>query len=56
MTDITILNELHKGVTMGMASLEEVSSKSEDKTFKDNLSYQYNLYQIALQLHLKQHF
>ena len=48
MTDITILNELHKGVTMGMASLEEVSSKSEDKTFKDNLSYQYNLYQDAL--------
>ena len=48
MTDIKILNELQKGVTMGMASLEEVSNKSEDKTFKNNLSYQYNLYQNAL--------
>ncbi|MBR3882336.1 MAG: hypothetical protein IKJ36_03605 [Clostridia bacterium] len=48
MTDLTILNEIHKGVTMGMASLEEVSSKSNDKLFKDNLSYQYNLYQNTL--------
>lgn len=48
MTDITILNEIHKGVTMGMASLEEVANKSADKFFKDNLSYQYNLYQDTL--------
>lgn len=48
MTDITILNEIHKGVTMGMASLEEVANKSTDKYFKDNLSYQYNLYQDTL--------
>ena len=48
MTDITILNEIHKGVTMGMASLEEVANKSTDKFFKDNLSYQYNLYQDTL--------
>lgn len=48
MTDITILNEIHKGVTMGMASLEEVANKSTDKLFKDNLSYQYNLYQNTL--------
>ena len=31
MDDLTILNEIHKGVTMGMASLEEVSKKSEDE-------------------------
>ena len=48
MTDITILNEVHKGVTMGMASLEEVSEKSNDQKFKDHLSYQYNLYQNTL--------
>lgn len=44
MDDLTILNEIHKGVTMGMSSLEEVSKKSSDQTFKDNLSMQYNTY------------
>lgn len=27
MDDLTILNEIHKGVTMGMASLEHISEK-----------------------------
>ncbi len=44
MNDLTILNEIHKGVTMGMSSLEEVSKKSSDQVFKDNLSMQYNTY------------
>ena len=44
MDDLTIINEIHKGVTMGMSSLEEVSKKSSDQTFKDNLSMQYNTY------------
>lgn len=44
MDDLTILNEIHKGVTMGMSSLEEVSKKSSDQTFRDNLSMQYNTY------------
>lgn len=44
MDDLTILNEIHKGITMGMSSLEEVSKKSSDQTFKDNLSMQYNTY------------
>lgn len=44
MDDLTILNEIHKGVTMGMSSIEEVSKKSSDQTFKDNLSMQYNTY------------
>ena len=48
MDDLTILNEVHKGITMGMASLELISDKSEDPSFKDDLSYQYNEYQHSL--------
>lgn len=48
MDDLTILNEIHKGVTMGMSSLEEVSKKSSDSNFKDELSTQYNTYQTTL--------
>ena len=48
MDDLTILNEIHKGVTMGMDSLEEVSKKSSDTEFKDDLSYQYNTYETTL--------
>ena len=44
MDDLTILNEIHKGVTMGMSSLEEIFKKSSDQNFKDNLSMQYNTY------------
>ena len=48
MDDLTILNEIHKGVTMGMASLELVSDKTQDQTLKDDLSFQYNQYQNTL--------
>lgn len=48
MDDLTILNELHKGVTTGMSSLEEVAKKSSDKNFSDELSAQYNTYQTTL--------
>ena len=48
MDDLTILNEIHKGVTMGMASLELVSEKTEDSSLKDDLSFQYNEYQNTL--------
>ena len=48
MDDLTILNEIHKGVTMGMASLEIVSNKTQDQTLKDDLSFQYNEYQNTL--------
>ena len=48
MDDLTILNEIHKGVTMGMASLEEIAQKSSDEEFKDELSSQYNTYQKTL--------
>lgn len=48
MDDLTILNEIHKGVTMGMASLELVSEKTKDSSLKDDLSFQYNEYQNTL--------
>ena len=48
MDDLTILNEVHKGITMGMASLELISDKTQDQDFKDDLSYQYNEYQHNL--------
>lgn len=48
MDDLTILNEIHKGVTMGMSSLEEVSKKSSDPNFRDELSSQFQTYQTTL--------
>lgn len=48
MDDLTILNEIHKGVTMGMASLEHISEKTTDNDFKDDLSFQYNTYLTTL--------
>lgn len=48
MDDLTILNEIHKGITMGMDSLEEISKKSDDSEFRDELSYQYNTYLESL--------
>lgn len=48
MDDLTILNEIHKGVTMGMSSLEEVSKKTEDANFKDELTTQFTTYQTTL--------
>ncbi len=48
MDDLTILNEIHKGVTMGMSSLEEISNKCTNGEFKNELSTQYNSYQTTL--------
>ena len=48
MHDLTILNEIHKGVTMGMASLEQIADKTQDQDLKDDLSFQYNEYQNTL--------
>ena len=42
--NIRILDEIHKGAKMGMDSISFVSEKVGDENFKDNLSYQYNLY------------
>ena len=45
MDDLTILNEIHKGVCMGKDSISMLAEKSSDDNFKDELSYQYNKYQ-----------
>ena len=46
--DLTILRELNKGVKIGMDSLTFVSDKVGDEVMKDNLSYQYKLYNEIL--------
>lgn len=48
MDDLTILNEIYKGIAMGMSSLEELSKKSNDENFKNELSSQFNSYQKNL--------
>ena len=48
MDDLTILNEIHKGVTMGMSSLEKKKKKSSDSNFKDELTTQFTTYQTTL--------
>lgn len=45
MDDLTILNEVHKGVCMGKDSIAMVAEKSSDQQFKDELTYQFNAYQ-----------
>lgn len=46
--DLSILRELNKGVKIGMDSLTFVSDKVGDEIMKDNLSYQYKLYNEIL--------
>ena len=36
MDDLTILNEVHKGITMGMASIELISNKTQNEDFKSD--------------------
>ena len=36
-----ILNELNKGIKMGMDSISNVSEKVQDDRFKQDLKYQY---------------
>ena len=42
--NIVVLNEIHKGIIMGMESISVVSSKVGDKAFKSVLDQQYNEY------------
>lgn len=44
MDNLTILNEVHKGVCMGKDSISMVAEKSSDANFRDELTYQYNQY------------
>ena len=42
--NVTVLNEIHKGLVMGMESISVVSSKVGDQKFKQVLDEQYNQY------------
>lgn len=39
-----ILNEVHKGLVMGMESISVIQSKVGDRNFRDDLNMQYNEY------------
>lgn len=41
---LDILNEIHKGLVMGMESISVISDKVGDGNFKDDLDYQYKEY------------
>lgn len=41
---LDILNQIHKGLVMGMESISVISDKVGDKNFKDDLDYQYKEY------------
>ena len=43
-----ILNELNKGIKMGMDSISNVSAKVQDDRFKQDLKYQYDEYNKIL--------
>ena len=43
-----ILNELNKGIKMGMNSISDVSEKVQDDRFKEDLKYQYDEYNKIL--------
>ena len=44
----TILNELNKGIKMGMDSISNVAEKVQNKDLKENLQFQYNKYNELL--------
>lgn len=46
--NVVVLNEIHKGIVMGMESLSVVSSKVGDQSFKQVLDEQYNQYGALL--------
>lgn len=42
--NLYVLNEVHKGLVMGMESINVIVEKVGDGNFKDDLDYQYNQY------------
>ena len=46
--EIYVLNEVNKGIKMGMDSISTISEKVGDMNFKDDLLYQYNQYNNIL--------
>ena len=47
-TNRYILNELNKGIKMGIDSISNVSQKVQDDRFKEDLKYQYDEYNKIL--------
>lgn len=45
---VYVLNEINKGIKMGMDSLSNVSEKVGDSNFKDDLLFQYDKYNEIL--------
>ena len=43
-TNNQILDEVHKGLVMGMESISVITSKVGDRNFRDDLNYQYDEY------------
>lgn len=43
-----VLNEINKGIKMGMDSISTISEKIEDNNFKDDLLFQYDKYNEIL--------
>ena len=43
-----ILNEVNKGIKMGMDSISNISEKVQDSNFKKDLQFQYNKYNEIL--------
>lgn len=43
-----VLNEINKGIKMGMDSISTISEKVEDKNFKNDLLFQYDKYNEIL--------
>lgn len=46
--EIYVLNEVNKGIKMGMDAISNISEKVEDDNFKDDLKYQYDKYNDIL--------
>ena len=43
-TNLEILDQVHKGLVMGMESISVISSKVGDRNFRDDLNFQYDEY------------
>lgn len=42
--NVHVLNEVHKGLVMGMESISVIQAKVGDRNFRDDLNMQYNEY------------
>lgn len=53
--NLQILDEVHKGLVMGMESISVITSKVGDRNFRDDLNYQYDEYGKVLD-RINKHF